>query len=228
MLAIRTTTTPTIHPIRSNAMFAVAHAGLFMLVYNGCLLLTSLRPDVRRMFGQWELHVPLVPAMIIPYFSIYGLFILSFFLCSDQGELRLLSRRLAMSQLVAGAVYMLFPLENGYHRPVVEGFFGPLFRLLDSTDLPYNLAPSLHVTTAIILGAHYAAKTRGIVRQVLVGWFTLIAASTMLTWQHHLLDVVAGTMLGLACLRMGGADGAGQNLWRAISLRTRRSGLGSF
>lgn len=141
--------------------------------------------------------------MILPYFSIYPLFIAAFFLCSDRFELRRLSMRLTASQLVAALVYVLFPLQSGYHRPVVEGIFGGMFRLLESTDLPYNLAPSLHVTTAIILGAHYATKTRGILRLVFIVWFTLIGASTMLTWQHHMLDVVAGAMLGMACLRIG-------------------------
>jgi len=193
----------TTEQIRSNTRYAIVHAAVFMLVYHGCLVLTSLRPDVRRMFGQWELSIPLVPGMIVPYFSIYGLFIVSFFLCSNQSERQVLSRRLAASQLVAGFIYMVFPLQSGYQRPVVEGCFAPMFRLLEATDLPYNLAPSLHVTTAILLGAHYAARTQGVVRTLFVAWFTLIAASTMLTWQHHLLDVVAGAMLGMACLRIG-------------------------
>jgi membrane-associated phospholipid phosphatase len=188
---------------RHNARYAVAQATLFMLVYNGCLLLTSIRPDVRRAFAQWELSIPLVPAMIVPYLSIYLLFIAAFFTCSDRFELRRLSQRLTASQLVAALVYVLFPLQSGFHRPVVEGIFGGMFRLLDATDLPYNLAPSLHVTTAIILGAHYATKTRGVVRQLVIAWFALIAISTMLTWQHHLLDVVGGAMLGMACLRFG-------------------------
>jgi membrane-associated phospholipid phosphatase len=193
---------------KDNARYAFAQTSLFLLVYNGCLVLTSVRPDVRRMFASWELSVPLIPAMIVPYLSMYILFIGAFFLCKDRTELRRLSRRLTVSQLVAAAVYVLFPLESGYHRPAVEGCFGPMFRLIDATDLPYNLAPSLHVTSAIILGAHYFAKTRQltVVRTLVIVWFTLIAISTMLTWQHHLLDVVAGTMLGMACLRIGAGE----------------------
>jgi membrane-associated phospholipid phosphatase len=189
--------------LRHNTRYAVGQATLFILVYNGCLLLTSIRPDVRRVFAHWELSIPLVPAMIVPYFSIYPLFIAAFFLCSDRFELRRLSQRLTASQLIAALVYVLFPLQSGFHRPVVEGIFGGMFRLLDATDLPYNLAPSLHVTTAILLGAHYATKTGGVVRLLVVAWFVTIGLSTMLTWQHHLLDVVAGTMLGIACLRIG-------------------------
>ena len=30
-------------------------------------------------------------------------------------------------------------------------------------------------------------------------WFTLIVASSLFTWQHHLLDVVTGAMLGQIC-----------------------------
>jgi protein-tyrosine phosphatase len=32
------------------------------------------------------------------------------------------------------------------------------------------------------------------------GWFTLIIASPLFTWQHHLLDVATGAMLGQVCL----------------------------
>jgi membrane-associated phospholipid phosphatase len=184
--------------------YACAQAALFVLVYGGCLSYTTSRADVGRMYSDWELRIPLVPAMIVPYLSIYALFFVAFFLCRrDAAELRTLSARLTASQLVAGACYLMFPLECGFHRPAIDGALGALFKLLDATDRPYNLAPSLHVTTAVILGAVFVARTRGAMRVLAFAWFALIGLSTMLTWQHHLVDVVGGAMLGMACLRVG-------------------------
>jgi len=188
---------------RAALTYACAQAAVFVLAYGGCLSFTASRGDVGRMYGEWELRVPLMPAMIVPYLSIYALFFAAFFVCRrDLGELKLLSARLTASQLVAAACYVMFPLECGFHRPTIDGALGMMFKLLDATDRPYNLAPSLHVTTAVILGALFCAKTRGVLRGALVAWFALIAVSTMLTWQHHLVDVVGGAMLGMACLKI--------------------------
>ena len=189
--------------IRSALGLAVAQAAVFALVYGGCLSFTASRADVGRMYSSWELRIPLVPAMIVPYFSIYALFFLAYFICrNDARELRGLSVRLTASQLVAAACYLMFPLECGFRRPPIDGAMGVMFKLLDATDRPYNLAPSLHVTTAVILGALFVARTRGVLRTLLAAWFALIALSTVLTWQHHLVDVVGGAMLGMACLRI--------------------------
>ena len=189
--------------LRTAISYACAQAALFVLVYGGCLSFTVSRGDVGRMYSDWELHIPLVPAMIIPYFSIYALYFIAFFVCrNDASELKLLSVRLTVAQLVAAACYLMFPLECGFHRPTIEGPFATMFKLLDATDRPYNLAPSLHVTTAVILGAVFVAKTRGSLRAALTTWFALIAISTVLTWQHHLVDVIGGAMLGMACLRI--------------------------
>jgi membrane-associated phospholipid phosphatase len=199
---------------------AMTQAALFVLIYNACLMITVGRQDLARLYAPWELQIPLVPAMVIPYLSIYLLFFVAFFLCRDAVELRTLSQRLSVSQLVAGACYLLFPLECGFQRPAIDGMCGVMFRLIDATDRPYNLAPSLHVTTAIIVGSVFVSRTRGAVRILVATWFVLIAASTLFTWQHHLVDVVGGAMLGLACLRVVARKPAARD---AIGPRTRRA-----
>ena len=42
--------------------------------------------------------------------------------------------------------------------------------------------------------------TRGLLRSASNFWFVLIGLSTLLTYQHHLMDVVAGFALGVYCL----------------------------
>jgi membrane-associated phospholipid phosphatase len=183
------------------ATCAIGQALLFLAIYSGCLFVSGQRHDVGQFYSSWELRLPLVPPMILPYFSIYPLFLISFFFCSDARELRAHTYRLCLCQLVAGVCYQLFPLRGGFDRPAVEGVFGVFFRVLEATDRPYNLAPSLHVATAIIVGVVMATKFRGVARMLAITWFVLIAISTVFTWQHHVVDVIAGGLLGTACVR---------------------------
>jgi membrane-associated phospholipid phosphatase len=206
--------------------WAVVVTALFALVYNGCLELTSLRHDVGRLYFDWELsRIPLVPAMAVPYWSLNLLFVGAFFVCRDGRELRTLSVRLAAATVVAGFCYVLVPLESGFRRPPIQGPFAPLFALLDATDLPYNLAPSLHVTMAVILGATYVSRSRVALRPVVAAWFVLIAASTLFTWQHHIIDVASGGVLGVACLCVGPVTVAAVN---PTHVRRHAAGDGSF
>jgi hypothetical protein len=67
-------------------------------------------------------------------------------------------------------------------------------------DKPYNLLPSLHIALCTILADLYARHTRGLLHQASNFWFVLIGLSAVLTYQHHVMDVVAGFALGAYCL----------------------------
>jgi protein-tyrosine phosphatase len=74
-----------------------------------------------------------------------------------------------------------------------------VFRFLHGFDQPYNLFPSLHITLWAILADFYAKHTRGLLRALCHGWFSLICVSTLLTYQHHLVDVIGGFVLAVFC-----------------------------
>lgn len=97
----------------------------------------------------------------------------------------------------------MFPLTTGYPKPAVDsvsGWTGRLFEFLWSFDKPHNLAPSLHVALASLLWPVYARHTRARVKWLVHAWFALMVASPIFTWQHHLLDVATGAMLGQLCM----------------------------
>jgi protein-tyrosine phosphatase/membrane-associated phospholipid phosphatase len=172
---------------------------LFLVVYGGTNWITSLRSDVGTWHYAWEFAIPFVPLMIVPYMSIDLFFVAAPFLCRSHDELKTLARRIVFAILAAGACFLLLPLRCEYVKPEVDGWIGVVFRTFCGLDQPYNLLPSLHITLTAILVDVYGRKTRGLVRLAVYVWFGLVALSTVLTYQHHVVDVVGGFMLAVAC-----------------------------
>jgi protein-tyrosine phosphatase/membrane-associated phospholipid phosphatase len=176
---------------------------LFVGVYGSTNWLTAQRPgaDVRTWCFAWELTIiPYAPLLIIPYMSMDVFFFMATFLCRDEREIRTFARRVVFSIMVAAAFFLLLPLKlNWPERPFVSGWFGDFVEQSCTApflmEYPHNLFPSLHIVLCLIVSDVYARHSRGIVRVLLCTWFFLIGISTLLTWQHHLVDLAGGLML---------------------------------
>lgn len=171
----------------------------FFLVYGWCNEFTARRGDVGSFYFGWERLIPFVPLMIVPYLSLDLFFSGSFFLCRDRAELGLLSRRLALAIGLSAAGFLLFPLRFAWPRPAVEGWLGVLFAPLNALDRPFNLCPSLHISLRSLVWTVFGRHTRGPLRHLLHAWFFLISLSTLLIYQHHLIDVIGGWMVAMVC-----------------------------
>jgi protein-tyrosine phosphatase len=132
--------------------------------------------------------------------SIDLFFVAAPFLCRSNRELATLVKRMATALIVAGVCFTLFPLRFAFARHPVSGWPGAFFDWFQGIDRPYNLLPSLHIALCVILSELYARHTRGLLRYASNLWFVLIAFSAVLTYQHHLMDVVGGFALGAYCL----------------------------
>ncbi len=172
---------------------------LFLGVYNATNWLSSWRKVTSTIYFEWERHIPFVPAMILPYMSIDLFFVTAPFLCSTRLELSLLARRIALAIVIAGLCFLAFPLTLAVDRPVASGAMGAVFNWFRGVDLPYNLCPSLHIALRTILADTFARHTRGLTRWASHIWFSLIGLSTLLTYQHHLIDVAGGFVLAAVC-----------------------------
>ena len=172
---------------------------LFLVVYGSCNWITAHRSDVGTWNYSWERFIPFVPLMIIPYMSINLFFVSAPFLCQSRGELHLLAKRIIFAIIVAGACFLLMPLQFSTVRPQPSGWTGPIFRFLYDCDQPYNLFPSLHITFRTILAALYVKHTKSVTRLALRMWFVLIGFSTLLTYQHHFIDIIGGFVLAAIC-----------------------------
>jgi predicted protein tyrosine phosphatase len=181
---------------------------LFVIVYGGCNWITSQRTDVRTLYFQWERFIPFVPFFIVPYLSIDLFFIAAPFFCRDRAELWIFCRRVTAAILIAGLCFLLLPLRFAFARPSVPGWMGISFDWFRQLDAPYNLVPSLHAVFLLFLFDLYERNLCGMARWLMLAWLVLIGFSPILTYQHHVLDVVAGFVLAGYCFYLFRAPGA--------------------
>jgi hypothetical protein len=186
-------------PSAAALRFAITSV-VFVAVYTACNQLTSTRGDIGHGLLDWDHLIPFVPWTVLPYLSIVGFFALSFFVGRDRAALDRHIGALMLDLAISIACYAAFPLRFMFDRPEVDGLCGLLFQLVGATDLPYNRAPSLHISVLVILWVRFAPLLAGWQRRALDVWFALIGISVLTTWQHHMIDVPAGAAVGLLCL----------------------------
>ena len=175
-------------------------SALFLVVYSTCNWITARRANVPTFYFEWERSIPFVPLLIVPYMSIDLFFMAAPFLCRAQDRLCVFARRVVFATLVAGLCFLLFPLRFAFARPPAFGLSGLVFNWFRTIDAPFNLVPSLHAAYWLLLADVYGRETRGFMRLTIMAWFALIAVSPVLTYQHHVIDIVTGLALGGLCL----------------------------
>jgi membrane-associated phospholipid phosphatase len=172
----------------------------FFITYGLANTAAARHAAVPSLAFAWEHAIPFWAWTIVPYWSIDLLYGLSLFACATRGELDAHGRRLLTAQLFAVACFVAAPHRFSFDRPSADGLFGALFGALAGFDLPYNQIPSLHIALAVILWVLYARKLTGVARILLDGWFLLIGASVLTTYQHHFIDIPTGFALGWLCV----------------------------
>lgn len=182
------------------AALAAGLSLLFLVVYGGCNWITAQRAHVPSYFWEWERSLPFVPALILPYLSIDLFFVAAPFVCQRRTELLTFGKRVVAAILAAGLCFLLFPLRFGFSRPKASGWPGAIFDWFRALDAPYNLLPSLHAAFLVLLWKVYARSLQGAVRVLVLVWFVLIGLSPVLTYQHHVIDILGGFALGAVCL----------------------------
>src|SRR2546428_4346513 len=133
--------------------------------------------------------------MIYAYFSIAVVFLLPLFTL-DEPQLRRLERAFGCATLLAGACFLALNGQLGFER-TAAGPMNWLAAAMYAFDPPRNLVPSLHVLYAALVLRTVAAESRRPAARVAIGvWFLVLASSTLLVHQHHVVDVVSGALGG--------------------------------
>jgi membrane-associated phospholipid phosphatase len=156
--------------------------------------------ELNRIYFTWELSIPLIDWMILPYLSMNLFFLVPLFFIRTE-KISELSMACIISTISAGLIFYLYPCQLGFIREVPQNF-SILYQGLFAVDKPFNLFPSLHITYPILF-VIFCRKNFGIISRVLVFlWLILVTMSIVLTHQHHVLDVVAGIILALVSYKI--------------------------
>lgn len=183
--------------LRFAALVSLIGTLWFVLVYGGCDALTAHRALRVRVHLDCELSIPFIPEMVLVYMSIYFLFFAAPFILRRKLEFLTLALVLDVIILIAGIGFLLIPAQLAFPPEANLGAFPGLFRFADRLNLTYNLVPSLHVALSVACVATFAARTGLGGKIALWAWALAISASTLLTHQHHVVDVIAGWLLAL-------------------------------
>lgn len=184
-------------PWLRSALWLMFLGPFFFITYNYANGLAARRAGVPTIAFAWESVVPFVPWTILPYWSSDLLYAIALPLSRTRRELDRLGLRLLAIQIFSIACFLAFPLKCTLTRPPISGWTGMLFDSLMTFDQPFNQAPSLHVSLAVILWHHYRKQLHGPRRLAMGAWFLLIALSAWTTYQHHFIDLPTGLWAGI-------------------------------
>ncbi len=184
------------------AVLACVQTLWFWLIYGGANFLTARRTLRLRDHLEVEERLPFIPTAVVVYMSIYILFWAAPFILRTRRELRALGITLAFVTLCGGICFLLFPAELDFSVPQDLGVCAELFRFADWLNLDYNQVPSLHVAMTVVCTAAFATRAGVSIRVLLWGWALTMGVSSILTFQHHVVDVITGFILGLVGTRL--------------------------
>ncbi|SJM30634.1 Protein phosphatase [Mesorhizobium delmotii] len=188
------------------ALWLAFLAPFFYATYGFANWLASQRDDIGSIVFAWERGIPFIAWTIVPYWSINLFYGLSLLLNDTKRGVDRLAGRYLTAQIVAVACFILFPLTATFVRPQTSGLPGFMFAVLGGFDKPFNQAPSLHIALLIIIWDHWRGRLKGMAT-VWHAWCLLIGASVLTTWQHHVIDIPTGALLGFFALWLFPRDG---------------------
>ncbi len=184
-----------------NLVLSFVFAAFFWLVYGSASLLFHSVPAVHRVDFAFEQAIPFVPWASLAYLTVVPFLALAPFVFKTPEQLVPFGVALVLEVFIAWWVFLTFPVEVSFPRPNVTGAAGFFYSVARSVALDGNSVPSLHVALTMSAAWAYAVRKTKIVRASYWVWAVAISASTILTHQHNVLDVVAGA--ALAMLTMG-------------------------
>lgn len=177
--------------------YGLAFLMYFYIFYGAASFLSDFTSKRYSVAFSWEKDIPFIPQTAWVYSSLSLLLVLCLFMIKDQKQLRRLFKILCAQVAIASLFFILFPIEKTFPSRYAQDDLPLIFLFADIINLNNNDFPSLHVClayTAVMI----ALKSQGLVISLIFySWATMIAISTLLIHEHHLLDVIGGILLAL-------------------------------
>jgi len=155
------------------------------------------------LYLEIERAIPFIPAFIIPYNSYYFFMLFTFLVMKREIDLHVLSLRLVLIALISATIFILFPLQHAFIKPHA-GLFEPLFSVLASMDKPYNQLPSMHISITILYWYSLQGylEDKVVLKRFILVCFTLIFISTLVIYQHHLIDIPTAGIVAFIVIKL--------------------------
>ena len=195
-------------------------AAIYLLVIlpwvAGYLALATLgpAPDARSGRMDWEGALPVVPWTELVYASAYPLVLLAPLVALRQRHLRELALDALWSMAIVFPIYLLVPLVTEPRAVPGDGVFEWLMRAERTFESSAASFPAYHVVWTLIAARLYAARW-AVMRWPMHGVVTAVAASTITTGMHAVIDV-AGAFAAYALVRSRGV------VWSRLRLGAER------
>ncbi|NWF95032.1 MAG: phosphatase PAP2 family protein [Candidatus Thorarchaeota archaeon] len=184
----------------------VLYGTVSILVILGVSLIYSIVADISTQLHTpvtlatpVDLAIPLIPPAIIIYWYVFYSFIFFsyFYFAFVHREYRnALVLAYVLVNLVAYAIYLVFPVLGPERAVSGSDFFSYQIQLLYAGDVPVNCFPSLHGSTSLLSAyALWRAKKE----YGYISWPIAVAVmvSTLLVRQHWIVDQIAATLVTL-------------------------------
>lgn len=186
-------------------LLGLADAAIFALVYGGTNWFTSQHSWRVAIHTRLDLAIPYVPAATVVYLSLNVMFWTLAFVLRTRVEIAAFVATLAVTTLIAGVFFLLIPATHGYPPPSPGelGTWRPWYELMRTVALEHNYLPSLHVAFTTICVRILLRHGNALERALVLAWGVAIVASTLLTHQHYLIDVLTGFALGWLAVSLG-------------------------
>lgn len=169
-----------------------------LVFFGGYFLLNKPRGSVHILETAFDDRIPLLPAFIFPYISLYVLLAVSVwrFWKADTRLFQLAALAVFIDLALSYLIYLLF--QTKIERPVIigSGISSDVLRWVYSIDEPFSAFPSLHTSTSILCALLWR-KAGSRIWPIISCWAALIVASTVLVKQHYIVDVCGGISIAI-------------------------------
>lgn len=154
-----------------------------------------------------DMRIPFWPPAVSVYLGSYIFWLIGYILLARQEKEEVYHYFfcLTLAKLLCMAFFLLLPTTNTRPAVETEGLWNQLMIHLYSVDAADNLFPSIHCLESWLcfIGIRNRQGTPGWYQAFSCIMAILICASTLLTKQHVIVDVIGGVFLAELCFYVG-------------------------
>ena len=148
----------------------------------------------------WEWSIPVLPATMPVYATIYLVVPLTFFLCATRPQMRRLVITAWNAIILNTFLYLVVSATAAFRSvPVTDWLSGWLAWEQRLALPPAGSFPSFHVTWAVLCAASLSRGPLRRARTLCWAWCLGLCLSCLSTGMHSLADVLAGVLTGVLC-----------------------------